>query len=131
MKEKTRITTAGVAKKGNLFLIAKRQKGGPLSEMWEFPGGKNRYGETICETLEREWQEELGVKIIVGDFLLETEFYNTGIHYYLKCHEIKLLDENFTLCVHQEIKWATKEEMEELVFGPSDSVIKNWIIKNK
>ena len=59
----TKDTTAGVAIKDGKVLVAKRAKGGPLSDMWEFPGGKNRYGETIEDTFKREWLEELGIEV--------------------------------------------------------------------
>ena len=71
-----RETTAGVAIKDGKVLVAKRAKGGPISEMWEFPGGKNRYGETIEDTLKREWLEELGVDVAVGEKLLQVDFIN-------------------------------------------------------
>ena len=52
-----RITTSGVAEKKGEFLVAKRLPGGPLSEKWEFVGGKNRWGESVPDTLKREWME--------------------------------------------------------------------------
>ena len=58
-----RLTTAGVAYRNGEFLVARREKGGPLSEKWEFVGGKNRWGETIEESLEREWKEELDLVV--------------------------------------------------------------------
>ena len=45
-----RVTTAGIALNCGHVLIAKREKGGALSGKWEFPGGKNRYGESEEET---------------------------------------------------------------------------------
>lgn len=125
-----RDTTAGVLEKDGLFLVGERMKGnGPLSEKWEFIGGKRRYGESLEETLEREWMEEVGLRIKVGEFLLTTEFINADTHYTLHAFSVFLLDEiqSATLSVHNSIKWATKEELSSLDFGPSDSVIRDYI----
>ena len=73
-----RITTAGIAIKDGKVLIAHRIPGGSLSGKWEFPGGKNRYGESVADTLIREWDEELGVGIEVGEEVLAFDFTNNG-----------------------------------------------------
>ena len=46
------------------IIISQRQEGKPSGGLWEFPGGKQEYGEKIEETLSRELFEELGIKII-------------------------------------------------------------------
>ena len=127
---KERLTTAGVLIKDGLYLVAKRKKGGPLSEKWEFIGGKNRYGETIEDTLKREWMEEVGVEIKVLDFLLLTKFINNGTEYTLHCHLVKTDSLIFLKNVHEEIKWVTKEELKNLPFGPSDGQIRDYLLTN-
>lgn len=123
-----RQTTAGIAIKDGKVLVAKRAKGGSISEMWEFPGGKNRYGETIEDTLKREWQEELGVDVSVGEKLLQIDFVNKDTSYHLMCHIVEPLSENFQLLFHQEIRWAGREELEALEFGGSDKKIRDFIL---
>lgn len=122
-----RNTTAGVAIKDGKVLVARRAKGGPLSDMWEFPGGKNRYGETIEETLKREWAEELGIEIAVGAFLLQVDFTNKDTRYHLMCHLVEPLSDSFSLLFHQELKWVDKSELSTLQFGPSDQKIRDFI----
>ena len=125
-----RDTTAGVAIKDGKVLVAKRAKGGPLSEMWEFPGGKNRYGESIEDTFKREWLEELGIDIEVGPFLLQVDFSNKNTQYHLKCHLVEPVGDSFSLLFHQDLKWVGKSELEMLEFGPSDKKIRDYIISN-
>lgn len=125
-----RLTTAGVAKKDEKYLIAKRQKGGPLSQKWEFIGGKNRFSESIEETLKREWMEEVGVEIEVDKFLLRTEFINKNTHYTLFCYSVTLLSDSFSLNVHEDIRWVGKDELRMFEFGQSDSVIRDYILSN-
>ncbi len=45
------------------FLLAKRPKGKPYENYWEFPGGKLEEGESVHQALARELYEELGIQI--------------------------------------------------------------------
>lgn len=45
------------------FLSAKRPKGKPYEDYWEFPGGKLEEGESVHQALARELYEELGIRI--------------------------------------------------------------------
>ena len=51
-----RITTAGILTKDDRYFVAKREDKGSIGGLWEFPGGKNRWGESEQETLMREFQ---------------------------------------------------------------------------
>ncbi|MGL4575118.1 MAG: NUDIX domain-containing protein, partial [Burkholderiaceae bacterium] len=44
-------------------LFAQRPEGKPYAGWWEFPGGKIEAGESVEAALERELQEELGIRI--------------------------------------------------------------------
>lgn len=59
--------TAGVLWEDGEVLIARRPEDRMLGGLWEFPGGKQEDGESLREALRREFQEELGVEIEVGD----------------------------------------------------------------
>ncbi len=128
-----RDTTAGVLVDGDgLYLVAQRKEGGPLSRKWEFIGGKNRYGESLAETLKREWMEEVGLEVEAGEFLLNTQFINNGVRYTLHCFRVRLLSgsDAINLTVHDDVRWVTKDELRALDFGPSDSVIRDYILRH-
>ncbi len=128
-----RDTTAGVLVDGDgLYLVAQRKEGGPLSGKWEFIGGKNRYGESLAETLKREWMEEVGLEVEAGEFLLNTQFINNGVRYILHCFRVRLLSgsDAINLTVHDDVRWVTKDELRTLDFGPSDSVIRDYILRH-
>ena len=57
---------AGLVFHQGRLLIARRPEGTHLAGCWEFPGGKVEPGETIAQCLERELQEELGIRVSVG-----------------------------------------------------------------
>ncbi len=48
------------------FLLAQRPDGKPMSGYWEFPGGKLEAGESVFDALAREFDEELGLRIVVA-----------------------------------------------------------------
>ena len=60
----------GLCFKGDRVLVARRAPDGLLGGLWEFPGGKRERGETYEQTVEREFQEEVGLKVDVGDRLV-------------------------------------------------------------
>lgn len=119
-----RITTAGIVIKGHLILVAQRQTEGSVNNgLWEFPGGKNRYGESEEDTLRREFFEELGVGIRVSDFLTSVDFVNNGTLYHLKAYRVELESEAFRLCVHSQVKYLSVEEISRLPLVDSDRKI--------
>ena len=63
----------GTGARAGRVLIALRAAGGVLGGCWEFPGGKVDPGETVSAALVREFEEELGVKIVPGEKLLVVE----------------------------------------------------------
>lgn len=119
-----RITTAGVLKKGNLFFIAKREQSGSIGGLWEFPGGKNRYGESEMETLKREFTEELALDIEVGQLLHAHDFTNKDTLYHLKAYRVSAKNPDACqLSVHSEFRWVNLEQLSEYEFAPSDQEI--------
>ena len=53
------------------ILMGKRSTNGTFPGIWEFPGGKVEYGETVSECLSREWKEELNLSILLNLYLLQ------------------------------------------------------------
>lgn len=124
-----RITTCGIVVDNNKILVAKRNVGAKTFGLWEFVGGKNRYNEKEEETLIREFDEELGVKIKVGDFLDSVDFINNDTLYHLKAYRVSLESNEIKLLVHSEIKYVSKEELLTLKMVPSDLLLINKLIE--
>lgn len=57
----------GVVWKRGRILIARRHESQMLGGLWEFPGGKQRAGEPLARTVEREILEETGMTVRAGD----------------------------------------------------------------
>ena len=125
-----RDTTAGILIRDGKVLVAQRIKGGALSEQWEFPGGKNRYGESLQETLKREYMEELGIDVDVHEEIATCEFINKDVHYTLHAFLISASSSSFSLSVHTDTAFADKGELSSLSMGESDSTIRSYVLDN-
>lgn len=119
-----RITTAGILERDGKYFVAKRNSGGSIGGLWEFPGGKNRWGETEEETLKREYREELGLEVNVGKLVHTHDFVNKGTLYHLKAYMITADDfASLPLSVHTTFRWVDRKELAALEFAPSDRKI--------
>jgi len=126
-----RITTAGILYNDGKYFVAKREDKGSIGGLWEFPGGKNRWGESEVETLKREFQEELELDIEVGLLLHAHDFKNKGTLYHQKAYAISCSQsQEPKLSVHTTYRWVTKEELLSLPFAPSDQRIIASLLKN-
>jgi 8-oxo-dGTP pyrophosphatase MutT (NUDIX family) len=54
---------------GNSVLLGLRKPTVKRPNLWELPGGKVEANESLEEALRREWHEELGIHVDVGDFI--------------------------------------------------------------
>jgi len=119
-----RITTAGVLIIDGRFLIAKRIESGSIGGMWEFVGGKNRWGESEEETLKREFLEELDLAIEVEGLIHSPFFINKEPRYHLKAYLVHLSSPfKPRLTVHTELRWVSLNELKEYAMAPSDQEI--------
>jgi len=62
------------------LLVQERPANVKRGGLWEYPGGKVEPGETMQQALVREWKEELGLRIVVGQMITECviEFPDSG-----------------------------------------------------
>ncbi len=64
---------------GSLLLV---KRGHPPQEgRWTIPGGKVKYGEQLTQAVEREIQEETGLKVNCGDLVGIAERIDEGNHF--------------------------------------------------
>jgi mutator protein MutT len=62
----SRVVALGILASGKRVLLQRRTDRGPLSGLWEFPGGKVEFGEHPWEALRRELEEELALRVTRG-----------------------------------------------------------------
>ena len=127
MKDDLVTVTAGIIKKDDKLLIAKRKKG-HLANKWEFPGGKLEPGETPKDCLKRELSEEFGIETKIGKYLTTSNYEYPHIKIELIADEVEYISGEFKLNDHQEIKWVKREELLNYDFAPADILIVNKIL---
>ena len=66
-----RVVAAAIFDRERRVLITERPRDKPLAGRWEFPGGKVAPGESDAQALERELEEELGVRMVSGRAVME------------------------------------------------------------
>jgi 8-oxo-dGTP diphosphatase len=113
-------SVAGIAWDCGRFFVAQRIGGGDMGGKWEFPGGKVDSGESDQEALAREYLEEFGVEIAVGDFLGGALFERRGALHQVRAYRVFFSVVNLALSEHTQWRWASLDEIEQLDFVDSD-----------
>jgi A/G-specific adenine glycosylase len=112
----------------NKVLIALRPNNAMLGGLWEFPGGKKEENETIQQTVERELNEELGVEVKAYKEMMN--FKHTYSHFSITMHawHCKLLSGEPKPKESQEVRWVTKQELEEYPFPKANKVLTEKLV---
>ena len=118
-----RIRVNGVLIEGNKILLVKH-KMSTNRDFWSTPGGGMQLGSSVQENLVREFLEETGLKIIVGDFLFVHEYLDPPLHAIECFFQVKRISGTATLGEDPElasadqiladISWMTVKELNTL-----------------
>jgi len=117
-----RFRAAGLLQRENRILFQRNKKG----DAWVLPGGQVEIGETSAEAIEREFQEELGLRIRVSRLICIIENFNAyeydGLHevgmYYMVTsdEEVPVNDSAFKgmdASVELTFKWISMDELDQ------------------
>ncbi|MBQ0040370.1 MAG: NUDIX domain-containing protein [Treponema sp.] len=121
------VSIACIAIENGKVLVAHRNPTGQMGNRWEFPGGKVEDGEDDVVGIIREFQEEFGVEVKVGDHIADAEFEHNGKKRKLHAYRIFVphdgITEPYVLTEHTEYKWVDIDEIPSLEFVDSDLLI--------
>jgi mutator protein MutT len=126
----TIVVTAAVIRRGDAYLVTRRQRGVHLEGMWEFPGGKCEPDESLADCLRRELIEELGADAAVGEELLSVTH-----HYPERSVELHFLSCELTgepaPMLGQEMRWVATRDLRSLQFPPADDELIALLERNQ
>lgn len=114
-----KVVGAAIVRDGRILAV-ERSETMTLPNLWEFPGGKIEPGETKEEALTREIQEELGLTIVVDEFINTARFqYDFGI-VELSVFTVHIETGELKLTEHSQHKWLKPTELNTLTWAPVD-----------
>ena len=103
---------AGVLEdKHGRVLITQRPDGSHLAGQWEFPGGKIEADETVLDGLARELVEELGVRIVSADPLIDFEHDYPERSVSLSVWHVRDFSGTPTGCEGQAMRWLPVDQV--------------------
>lgn len=118
-----------VIKKSNKFFIQKREKGGLMGGLWEFPGGKIEKGETPKEAIHREIGEELGVSIKNLKSVMKIKHAYTKYLVDLHCFTADIGEGDIRLAAATEHKWVELGKLENYPFPAANVKLIRELVK--
>ena len=118
-----RIIVGAAIIEGGRVLACARADPPEVAGRWEFPGGKVEEGETETAALIRECEEELGVKVEVGDRVGGDVPMAHG-RSLLKVYRARLLDGQVPQRLeHAELRWLDRDALFSVDWLPADAPI--------
>lgn len=106
--------------KGQTIILSTQRGYGEFKDSWEFPGGKIENGETPQEALKCEIMEELDTQIEVGTLIDTIEYDYPDFHLSMDCFWCEIVRGNLVLKEHENAKWLTKEQLQDVEWLPAD-----------
>ena len=123
MHKKSVDVVAAVIKKNDFFLIANRSFEANSPGIWEFPGGKVEEEETFASALIREIEEELSLKIQVGNKITSIDLKASDKHLSVHYFYALILSGQITLNVHSEFKWVERDQLSSFKYIDGDRYV--------
>ena len=121
-----RVVAAGIKavnEYGEPIIFATQRGYGEFKGGWEFPGGKIEVGETPQEALKREIMEELDIEISVGELIDTIEYDYPEFHLSMDCFWCEIVNGNLVLKEHEDARWLTKEQLDNVEWLPADIIL--------
>jgi len=131
VKKLIKVVAAIIENENNEILCALRSPIMTLPNMWEFPGGKIEYSETLKEAIEREIKEELACDV---EFI---DVFNDNTHEYdefivnlitVKC---RITSGTPTASEHSKLMWLHRDNLLSLNWAPADIKAVNQLATEK
>lgn len=100
-----------------------------ISKKYEFPGGKIEQGESMEQTIIREIDEELHMKIEPKQRFITVEHEYPDFNLIMHSFKCTCNHKNLTLTEHLDFKWMSIENLKSLDWAAADIPIVNELLK--
>ena len=111
---------AALIERDGCYLVTQRRAEATLPLLWEVPGGRVEPGETDGLALVRELMERLAVEVRVGDLEVAVDHQYEGYRIDLRVYRCDIGGCEPQLRRVEALRWATADELSELVFPGAD-----------
>ena len=109
----------GVIESSGKVLITQRKPEDSFGGLWEFPGGKLNPGESVERALEREIEEELGIRVAVGEkrMVIRHQYPTRAVR--LHCFDCRVVEGEPRAIECAALKWVDPGELPGFEFLPA------------
>ncbi len=117
--------TAGIMIRNNRVLVVQRKPFSRRGLLWEFPGGKVERGEDPRQCLKREFQEELGIEVEVGERFEIVYHQYRDMNVLLLSYLCRLVRGEPQALESNRIEWISEDELRDLPMTEADIPLRN------
>jgi 8-oxo-dGTP diphosphatase len=114
---------AAIIERSRRILVTRRDPAKHQGGLWEFPGGKREPGESIEACLQRELDEELGIRVHVGARASIVPWAYPERRVLLHFFRCRLAGGRIRPREGQDYRWVTRRELSALPMPPADAEI--------
>ncbi len=119
-----RFVVAALILRGDTVLICQRRADQPMAHKWEFPGGKMEAGETAEQALQRELDEELGIRARIGPRVSRLRHsYRSGGAVDLQFFLVNEYDGELRNVIFQQMRWCELRNLPAYDFLAADRTL--------
>lgn len=120
MKKTIDVVAAIIRNENNEILCALRSQNMKTPNLWEFPGGKIKKGESVKEAIEREISEELNCKVKFTNIHSENTHEYDDFIVNLTTTNCELMAGHPSANEHAALLWLKPESLLSLQWAPAD-----------
>ncbi len=127
-----RLVVAALIVREGRILICQRTRHQTMPLKWEFPGGKVEPGEELVPALQRELEEELGIKAQIGRQVARVRHtYRNGAAVELRFFLVSRLAGEIDNRIFRDVRWVRRAELPSYDFLEADLTLVRDIAAGK